>query len=249
MPITSSVARIGSHVVIWTVVLVPTVIELIRGWRPLLGDDATIALRSYQVLSLHPPLVGMHSDARLAGHVLYDLGPLQFVLLTVPSTSTICRGRCGFGPRRRTVLSVAVEADVVRASVEGCVLIVSLAVADLAWTVPSVFAHQLWNANFGLAFLLASIVLAWAVALGSSGWWPVLVFTASVTIQAQLFYALAFGDPRVRMSSSRYLASKRPERYRWLAIGTAVGIVCWLPTLLQELFGSFGNLTGVLGPE
>jgi hypothetical protein len=29
-------------------------------------------------------------------------------------------------------------------------------------------------------------------------------------------------------------------------IGVGVGIVCWLPTLIQEVFGSFGNLTGLL---
>ena len=75
---------------------------------------------------------------------------------------------------------------------------VALAVVDLAWTAPSVFAHQIWNANFGLVFLLASIVLAWAVAVGSFGWWPVLVFTASVTVQAQLFYALMVVQPRDR---------------------------------------------------
>ena len=78
------IARISSHVLIWTIVVVPTALEMARGWRPLNGDDATIALRSYQVLSLHPPLVGMHSDLFDHGRLLYDLGPLEFVLLTIP---------------------------------------------------------------------------------------------------------------------------------------------------------------------
>src|ERR1700691_2744737 len=79
------IARIGSHVLIWAIVLVPAVVEMMRGWRPLIGDDATITLRSFQVFSLHPPLVGMHSDLTAPpGHILYDLGPLQFVLLSIP---------------------------------------------------------------------------------------------------------------------------------------------------------------------
>jgi len=240
------VARIGSHVVIWTIVLVPTVIEMIRGWRPLLGDDATITLRSYQVLSLHPPLVGMHSDALGAGHMLYDLGPLQFVLLTVPIHIDHLQGALwGSALIVGLVLSVAVEAMwSVRRSL-ACVL-VALAVADLAWTVPSVFGHQLWNANFGLAFLLASIVLAWAVALGSFGWWPVLVFTASVTVQAQLFYGLVVVSLVIVCPFLGVWHSGRSKRFRWLTTGLAVGIVCWIPTLLQEVFGSYGNLTGVL---
>jgi Ca2+/Na+ antiporter len=240
------IARIGSHVVIWTIVLVPTVIEMIRGWRPLLGDDATITFRSYQVLSLHAPLVGMHSDAHVPGHILYDLGPLQFVLLTVPIHIDHLQGALwGSALIVGLVLSVAVEAMWSVRRWLACVL-VALAVADLAWTAPSVFGHQLLNANFGLAFLLASIVLAWAVALGSFGWWPVLVFTASVTVQAQLFYALVAVSLVIVCPFLGGWHSGRPRRFRWLMIGVGVGIVCWLPTLIQEVFGSFGNLTGLL---
>jgi hypothetical protein len=239
-------ARVGSHLVIWTVVLVPTVIETIRGWRPLWPDDATITLRSYQVLSLHPPLVGMHSDVGVPGHILYDLGPLQFVLLTVPIHIDHLQGALwGSALIVGLVLSVAVEAMWSVRRWLACVF-VALAVADLAWTVPSVFGHQLLNANFGLVFLLASIVLAWAVALGSYGWWPVLVFTASVTVQAQLFYALVAVSLVIVCPFLGGWHSGRPRRFRWLMIGVGVGIVCWLPTLIQEVFGSFGNLTGVL---
>jgi hypothetical protein len=240
------IARIGSHVVIWTIVLVPTVIEMVRGWRPLLGDDATITLRAYQVFSLHPPLVGMHSDAQIPGHILYDLGPLQFVLLTVPVHIDHLQGALwGSTLLLGLVLSVAVEAMWSVRRWLACVL-VALAVADLAWTVPSVFGHQLWNANFGLVFLLASIVLAWAVALGSFGWWPVLVFTASVTVQAQLFYALVAVSLVIVCPFLGGWYSGRPQRFRWLMIGVGVGILCWLPTIIQEVFGSFGNMTGLL---
>ena len=240
------VARIGSHVVIWTIVLVPTVIKMIRGWRPLVGDDATITLRAYQVLSLHPPLVGMHSDAYVPGHILYDPGPLQFVLLAVPVHIDHLQGSLwGSTLLVGLALSLAVEAMWSVRRWLGCVL-VALAVADLAWAWPSVVGHQLWNPNFGLFFMLASIVLAVAVALGSFGWWPVLVFTASVTVQSQLFYGLIVVSLVVVCPFLAGWHSGRPRRFRWLMIGVGVGIVCWLPTLIQQVFGSYGNLGGLL---
>lgn len=184
------VGRIGSHLVIWTVVLVPTVLELIRGWRPLYQDDATITFRSYEIFSLHPPLLGQYSSISPgSGHILFDPGPLQYVLLAVPThVDRLQGGLWGSALACGLVLSVAVEAMWSSRQWLACVL-VALAVVDLAWTVPSVFAHQIWNPDFGLIFLFASIVLAYAVALGSFGWWPVLVFTASVAAQAELFYA------------------------------------------------------------
>jgi hypothetical protein len=240
------IARVGSHIVIWTIVSVPAVIEMIRGWRPLLGDDATVTLRSYQVLSLHPPLVGMRSDAGVPGHLLYELGPLQFVLLTVPVHIDHLQGALwGSAIIMGLLLSVAVEAIWSTRRWLGCVF-VALFVADIAWTAPSVFAHGLWTPDFGLVFLLASIALAWVVSIGSFGWWPVLVFTASVTVQAELFYglpavALVLICPLVARWHSGW-----PRRLRWLWIGIGVGVVCWLPPLMQQTFGSFGNLTGTL---
>lgn len=239
-------ARVGSHVVIWTVVLVPTVIEMFRGWRPLLGDDATISLRAYQVLSSHPPLVGMHSDVSVPGHILYDLGPLQFFLLTVPVHIDHLQGALwGSALIIGIVLSVAVEAMWSVRRWMACV-VVALAVADLGWTVPSLFGHQLWNADFGLAFLIASVVLAWAIALGSFGWWPVLVFTASVTIQAQLFYGLIVVSLLILSPLLGAWHSGWPKRFRWLLVGVGIGVLCWLPSLLQEAFGSYGNMSGLL---
>src|ERR1035437_6606806 len=68
----------------WTVILLPTVLEMARGWRAL-DDDATISLRSYQVLSLHPPLLGQFSTVSYGtGHLLFDPGPLLYWLLAIP---------------------------------------------------------------------------------------------------------------------------------------------------------------------
>jgi hypothetical protein len=241
------VARWGSHLVIWTVVLVPTVLEMVRGWRPLYSDDATITLRSYEILSLHPPLVGQYSSISPgSGHILFDPGPLQYVLLSVPThIDHLQGGLWGSALAYGLVLSVAVEAMWSVRRWLACVL-VALAVVDLAWTVPSVFGHQIWNPDFGLIFLLASIVLAFAVAVGSFGWWPVLVFTASVTAQTELFYAMFAVGLVVVCPFLGTWHSGRPKRFRWLMIGVGVGILCWLPSLIQQVSGSHGNLSALV---
>ena len=209
--------------------------RLFRGWRPLFSDDATITLRSYEILSLHPPLVGQYSTISPgSGHILFDPGPLQYVLLAVPTYIDRFQGGlwgsalvCGL------VLSVAVEAMWSLHRWFACV-IVALAVVDLAWTAPSVFDHQIWNPNFGLIFLLASIALAFAVAVGSFGWWPVLVFTASVAAQAELFYAMVAAGLVIVSAFLGCWHSGRSRRLRWLMMGFGVGILCWLPSLIHR---------------
>jgi hypothetical protein len=210
-------------------------------------DDATITFRSYQILSLHPSLVGQYSTISLGtGHILFDPGPLQYVLLAVPvHIDRLQGGLWGSALVCGLVLSVAVEAMWSLRRWLACVL-VALAVVDLAWTAPSIFDHQIWNPDFGLIFLLASIVLAFAVAVGSFGWWPVLVFTASVAAQAELFYAMVAAGLVIVSPFLGGWHSGRPRRLRWLMTGFGVGILCWLPSLIQQVFESPGNLSALV---
>ena len=76
----AKVTRVGSHLVVWTLVVVPAILELVRGWRPL-NDDATISFRGYQVFSAHPPLLGQYQSVS-AGAALS------------PTTSVRCSTSC-----------------------------------------------------------------------------------------------------------------------------------------------------------
>ncbi len=82
------VVRVTRHLAIWAAILIPTAMEMARGWRPLL-DDATISARSYEVLSLHSPLPGQFSQASFshgstsASHLIFSPGPLQYWLLAL----------------------------------------------------------------------------------------------------------------------------------------------------------------------
>src|SRR5258708_40273526 len=75
-----SALRAGAHVLAWLPFVFAAARSVATGWRPV-SDNAAIALRSWDVLTAHAPLVGQAT--RLAGGV-YDLGPLQYWLLTLP---------------------------------------------------------------------------------------------------------------------------------------------------------------------
>jgi hypothetical protein len=238
--------RLLSHAAIWVVILVPTITEFVRGWRAL-QDDATISLRSFQVLSLHPPLLGQFSTASYwSGHTLFDPGPLQYWLLTIPVHLDPARGGL-WGPAIccGLALSAAVEA-VWSTGHRLAAAAVAVGAVDLAWTLPETFAHLIWNPYFGLVFLAATLAIGFAVAAGSFGWWPVLVFTGSVTAQAELLYSILAVVLVVVSPILGVWLGKRPDRLRWLWAGVAVGALCWVTPLIQQVGGSSGNLALII---
>jgi hypothetical protein len=239
------VVRILTHLTIWVLVLAPVVIEMHRGWRAI-QDNATISIRSYQVLSLHPPLLGQLSTlSQNTGHFLYDPGPLQFWFLAIPVHLSPSNGALwGAALLVGLALSLAVE-GLWRSGDRWACGIVGLATFGLACLIPAVLAEPSWNPNFGFCFMLACIALAWVVASGSLGWWPWLVALASVSVQSEAFFVffalgLVVGAPVIG------LTVRRPERWRWFDVGIAVGAVCWLPTIIQEATGNQRNLSTIL---
>lgn len=239
--------------------VVPTVQELIAGWRPL-DDNAAIAVRAYQSLSVHPPLVGQATAAAVGtGHTLYDPGPLLFYVLALPVRISPTYGLLiGAMILVGLVLSVAIEAAWSAGQwVAGA--LVALTVLDLLWLMPTVFQSLPWNAYFPLPFLLASIVLAWVVSLGKVNWWPVLVVTASIAAQSHLLFlvpaaalvgvALAFGLRTRRVhppgdGADRSSARVTVRSLRWLIVGLGAGLLCWLAPLIQNV-GPHGNLSAL----
>jgi hypothetical protein len=242
-PRPGTIVRIASHLVIWSVIWVPTVAELSKGWRPLF-DDATISQRAFQVFSLHSPLVGPYSVASNSGtHPVFDLGPLLFWLLAVPVHIDPAQGALwGAAVCGAVVLSVAAEAAWARAGWIGCAAVAAV-VVDLAWTEPEVFRHLVWNPYIGLVFFVASVVLALVVASGSLGWWPVLVLTASVASQCHLVFAITAVALALLAPVVGLIRGGLPGRARWLWAGIGVGVACWIAPLIQQFTTNPGNLT------
>ncbi|MGA2037570.1 MAG: hypothetical protein ABSH04_08320 [Acidimicrobiales bacterium] len=239
--------RVAAHVAIWTVVLLPVLSKVARGWRPL-DDYAVIALRSWTVFSAHPPLLGLYSTATPAGgHAVYDPGPLLFWLLALPVHLDPAHGVLwGAGLLTAVILSVAAEAAW---SVVGWlgVAIVALTVADVGRLIPTIFENVAWNAYFGLVFFFASAVLAFAVAAGRLGWWPVLVLSTSVAAQSHLFFVVGGVLLALVTPVMGVVRRGRPVRRWWLVAGIAVGVACWAAPLVQQLTGHPGNISMILG--
>lgn len=237
--------RITSHAVVWAVVLIPMAVTLAKGWTAF-GDDAAIAARAYQSLSLHPPLVGMYSTASSGpGHYLYDPGPLLFWLLAVPVRIDPAHGLVwGAALLGGAALSLAVEVVWSTGLWLGCSVVAFVAV-DLLWLNPDVLEHLAWNAYFPIPFLIAAVAMAWAVASGSWGWWPVLVVVASVAAQSHLLFTIPAAALVVVAPLVGLAIAARPPRYRWLAVGLGLGLLCWLAPILQDL-DDHGNLSALL---
>jgi hypothetical protein len=224
------------HLVIWTLVLIPTAIQAARGWIPI-GDDAQAVAKSLDVFSLRPPVLGMVTTTfPNSVHAAYNLGPLMFWLLAVPVRVSPTTGALwGSAVLCCAALSVAFEAAFRNRLWVGSIITVAVAV-DLAWRT-TVFFNLAWNPFFGIVFLSASVVLAYVVAAGDLRWWPVLVGFGSVTAQSHL----AFAVPAVVLIVGAPLFSFK--RGRWLPWGGLVGAVCWLPVIGQQIFADPGNLS------
>ncbi|MGA2037528.1 MAG: hypothetical protein ABSH04_08110, partial [Acidimicrobiales bacterium] len=239
------IVRVASHVMIWTVVVVPVVSQLAHGWRALF-DDATTSTRAFEVFSTHSSLLGPYSTASsTASHTVYGLGPLMFWLLALPVHLSAQGALWGAAFWCGVVFSLAIEAAWSRKGWT-CGMVVALGVVDLAWQAPDMFGHSAWNPYFGESFFLASVVFAWVVASGGLRWWPVLVFSASVAAQCHLIFAVAAVALALLAPVLGVLRERRVGRWRWFEVGLAVGVVCWVPTLVQQATGRPGNVTALL---
>jgi len=231
-PMAPQIVRVLSHLSVWAAILVPTITALVRGWMPT-GDDAAITFRDYQTFSLQPPVVGLASTASSVGHQLYDPGPLQFWLLAPFVQLDFDHGLLwGSALIIGTVLSTAIEAIWHSGRWLGCAAL-AFVIVDLLWLAPWVFSNLPWNAYFPIFFLIASIAFAWRVSTGAFGWWPVLIFTASVAAQCHLFFVppallLVLASPLLGLTLGK------PVRYGWLITGGVIGLLCWLAPLIQH---------------
>jgi hypothetical protein len=230
-------------VAVWTTVVVSMAIVLSKGWLAV-GDDAAIAIHAYQTFSLHPPLVGVYSTAASAGHVVFDPGPLLFWLMAVPVHVDPMHGLVwGAALAWGVALSLAIEALWWKQAWLGCALVAFTAV-DLLCLYPELFENLVWNAYFPIPFLIATIALAWVVATGSFGWWPVLVLVASIAAESHLLFTLPALALALVAAVAGYALGYRPARLRWLTIGAVVAAACWLAPIVQGL-GNDGNLVAL----
>jgi hypothetical protein len=122
-----------------------------------------------------------------------------------------------------------------------------LGVALLAWVMGSEMLLQSRQHPFLLMPYLCLLVATWAAAAGDR-WAPLVwVIAASLVAQTHLSYPILVAGLAVPLVVGQLLAwrehpAQRPASIRSWSVAGAVGVVLWLQTLVDQLFG-WGNFT------
>lgn len=230
---------------------------LAHGWQPS-GDDATIALRTADILDGRLPVTGMRStsgdgvDPNLSTH---HLGPLQFYLLAIPLALT-GGSAAGLVIGGALIAATASVLSVVWARRLGGALAVTVFTAGVLltqWAVGTEALFRPFNPFAPLLPVFLALVLLWALARDDRRALPPFVVAVSLIAQANLAFlplagVLALTAAGVilwpRLTRTRRARTTSDTRsHRW-ALG--LGALVWLPSLAELLTHQPNNLTQII---
>jgi hypothetical protein len=214
------------------------------GWTAS-SDDGVIALRAFDVLSAHPPLVGQYSQSSpLIGEPVYSLGPMLYFLLAVPAHV----GPGALPLAMGAVNAAAVVGSVLLAGSRGgrpLALATAFGLALAVRALPVEAGYEVWNCWAGLFPFTFLLFLAWSVACGAHRLLPLLAVTASYVVQVHFAYVVpALAALAVAIAGLALYGRARPirELRRWVAAALALALVCWAPPLIDQAVHRPGNL-------
>jgi hypothetical protein len=215
-------------------------------WVPL-ADNAVIAVRSLDVLSTHPPLLGQWSSgpSQVLGVDVYAPGPLLYWLLALPArlpgavwlelTMGLVNVAC--------VLGVVALAH--RRGGRPLMFASALAVALMFGSVPAETLSDIWNPTVPLAPFTLLIFLCWSLACGEYRLLPVTALVASFVLQGHLAYVpatlsvLAVGLGGLALSGQ---SLRRDPARRWVVAALAVALVCFSAPAIEQAIHRPGNV-------
>lgn len=228
-----------------------------QGWVPE-GDSAIITLRTHDVLSRHPPLLGNPTTAgRSDPGDVYHPGPMEFVLLAVP-LRLFGAGADGMLWGTAALNSLAVVVLVVfawRRNGSGFALCAAAAAMVLVWSLGNEIPHDPYNPHIVLIPLAALLFLVWSVLDGDLVALPVAVAVASLVAQSHAYDAIQVGVLAVWVTiamtlllrGSRWRAhAARSSTRRWILASVVTGVVLWLPPIVDQIAHRPGNLSQLL---
>ena len=261
-----------TRVVVWVVVVVVAVPLLwwsarllASGWIPQ-GDDAIIAMRTHDVLTTHPPLLGMRSTSSLTSPGVYahHPGPMEFYVLALPYLLTAYHPfgiLLGCLATTLGLVGIALHSGYRAAGLRGLLVAAAvIVVLEHQFGAELVLPLNTWPPVIGL---LAVQLLAWRLFLGQLSAMPWYAVCASFVAQAHIAFApvvglltvalAVVGATRWRRRRSAYwpLAGfhRRPAMPRWRRRGwvtTVLVVLCWLPVLIDTVTVHPSNVAELL---
>ena len=218
-----------------------------KGWQPV-GELAMAELRLRGFWG-HPPDLGAVARIRVGDQNAAHPGPLAYWLL-YPVYALFGRGPTGLAVAVGSVAAAWVAASVVLVSRRvGAVVAGGLAAVLLVFLggLGPVVLSQPWNPWMGILAFAFLVLATWDVVAAHRWSLVAVVLAGSVCIQTHFSYVpvttamvlLAFGAAVVH--------AVRASEWRPLVVPAAtalgVGVLAWLPVLVQQLFGDPGNVT------
>jgi hypothetical protein len=220
-------------------VIVSTVNAVAAGWLPL-GDDAITAVRAYDVLSTHPPVLGpISTSSLLIGHPVLSPGPMLFWLLALPVRVGAAAPAVTMG-----VVNVCCVIGAValarRRGGTALMFAAGAAVAAMCGSLDAYVWHDLWGPAATLLPFTLLLFLAWSVGCGEYRLLPLTALVASFIVQSHLSYILP-GVAILAVAIGFLARSRQTVPRRWLWGTLAIVAVCWALPVAEEAVHRPGN--------
>lgn len=244
--------------------LAPLISSAIRNglahWTPT-WDAATTTVRVNDVISRHPPLIGMAAFPSRFADSLYSFPGAFELYLLAPVVRLL-------GPTWGVLLGMA--------AINGCwvlltiwlvrrragdlaAVIACLVIATLLWSAGSQVIVDLTPMQIEVVSFLLLLVAAWSVADGDAPAVLVLAIVGNYLVLDQLKFTLTaptigvfaftarhFTLQRIRAAQPERWPEERTRQIRWLTSGLVFTVVIWLPPLIQQFTSPNGNLSSLV---
>jgi len=203
------------------------------------GDQAVIELRVRDV-GLHTPLLGPYSRYywNHPGPMIYALLALPYRLLGSQSTGLLAASGI------INLASIAgIGAIAWRRGRLALVAITAIGLGVLVQNLGAAYLQNPWNPYLTLLPVALFVFLAWTTVEGDRWAAPVTVFVGSFLVESHIGYALfvaavgAWCAALVIRGRQRAPSSDRSWKRPAIVCG-AVLAICWLPVVLDQLFGT-----------
>ncbi|CAN5794316.1 hypothetical protein BH18ACT2_BH18ACT2_24960 [soil metagenome] len=234
-----------------TVAIVAAAVGALADGVELLDERLVFEIRARDVFSAEHPLLGMRSTASGVDNELNHPGPLYFELLAL--FVRVLGGPVGvtIGVAAINVAAVWLVAGAAR-SLGGprVALVMTTAAAVLGWTMGSELLVDPWQPQALVLPFLALLVATAATLRGRPPWLFAVVVLASLCAQGNIGFLLVAVTLVLTATAGIVVSARRAGRplpWRRLAAPGAVGVLVWLPPVVQQLFGpGRGNLAAIV---